>query len=180
MAEIDEAHFFRYAQDPSDAVSRTLGKEPPMRPVVAIRLAHLGETTMRYSALVDSGSERVFAAPGLARELRVDLETAPEVQLGLGGRPRRVRFATVTLHLFKDLLRNDDDPIHEWEADVGFLREWEPPWAVLLGRDGFFNQFTVTMHGGVPGMVVEPWGAFDERFGTVVEEADTSQPRFKP
>lgn len=129
---------------------------------------------MRYSALVDSGSERVFAAPGLARELRVDLETAPEVQLGLGGRPRRVRFATVTLHLFKDLLRNDDDPIHEWEADVGFLREWEPPWAVLLGRDGFFNQFTVTMHGAVPGMVVEPWGTFDDRFGTVVEQADTS------
>jgi hypothetical protein len=52
--------------------------------------------------------------------------------------------------------------------------------AVLLGRHGFFDQFTVTMHGGVPGLAIEPWHTFDERFGTEIDEANLRQPRFRP
>jgi hypothetical protein len=28
----------------------------------------------------------------------------------------------------------------EWEADVGFIAAWEPPWGLLLGQRGFFDQ----------------------------------------
>jgi len=35
------------------------------------------------------------------------------------------------------------------------------------------------MHGGVPAMALEPYQAFDERFGVLIEEADTRQPRFR-
>ena len=91
-----------------------------------------------------------------------------------------VRFATVQLQLYADILQDDALPIAEWDADVGFLSTWEPPYAVVLGRDGFLNQFTMTMQGGVPAFVLESWGAFDGRFGIQIEQADTSQPRFRP
>lgn len=180
MSQIERPYFFRYVEDPSDEISRLLDKELPSRPAVAVRLGHLDEATMRVTALVDSGSERIVAGPGLARSLRLDLRGAPEGLIGLGGGQRRVHFQSVRIELFENLLVNDDAPIDEWDADVAFLAEWEPPWAVLLGRDGFFNRFTVTLHGGVPGMVLERWDAFDQRFGVVIEEADISQPRFRP
>jgi hypothetical protein len=129
-------------------------------------------------ALMDSGSERCFASPALARSLRLDLRDVPSAVIGLGGGARRVQFVTVTLQLFESMLNNEDSPISEWQADVAFLSNWDPPWAVLLGRDGFFDQFTVTMHGGVPAVMLEPWETFDERFGLQIEEADNSQPRF--
>lgn len=176
---IDRPYFFRYAEDAATDISDLLDKAPPQRPVVPVSLAHLGRSTVRVSALVDSGSERVFAAPGLARALQLDLSAAPSGKIGLGGRPRQVRFATVSLRLYEDLLKNDDPEIAEWDVDVAFLTNWEPTWAVLLGRDGFFNRFTVTMHGGVPGMVLEPWETFDERYQRLLVDAETAQPRYK-
>jgi hypothetical protein len=180
VAELDRPYVFRYAEDSADTVAQLLGKPAPVRPVVAVRLSNPPETTYRVVALVDSGSERTFAAPGLARALRLDLASVPEVVIGLGGAPRSVRFVEVTIELFQNLLDDEAPPIAEWRADVGFIREWEPAWAVLLGRDGFFDQFTVTMHGGVPGLAIEPWRTFDERFGTEIDEADLRQPRFRP
>jgi hypothetical protein len=91
-----------------------------------------------------------------------------------------LRFVNVALQLYRDVLTDDEHPLVEWEADVGFLRTWEPTWAVLLGRDGFFDRFTVTMHGGIPAMVLERWGTFDERFGVQIEDAERRQPRFRP
>jgi len=181
MAGAEDRWLFRYTEDPTEQTSKLLGKPNPVRPIVTVSLTHLGETTLRVTALVDSGSERVFAAPALWRELNLDLRSAPETTIGLGGGRRRVRFKTVGIQLYRDLMTSDDKPLTEWEADVAFIMDnWEPPWAVLLGRDGFFNKFTVTMHGGVPAMVVEPWDAFDKRFGIEIADAPTSQPRFRP
>lgn len=179
VSELEGPHFFRYTEDPANEVSDLLGKGPPLRPIVPVRLCYLGETSFRVVALVDSGSERVFAASSLARELNLDLHGALETVIGLGGEPRRVRFKTVRIELFADMLINDDPPLVGWDAEVAFLKEWQPPWGVLLGRDGFFDRFTVTMHGGVPGLVVEPWRAFDDRFGIEIAEANNKQPRFK-
>ena len=92
-----------------------------------VRLAHLGQVTLRAIALVDSGSERVFAAPSMARQLRLDLSGAPEADIGLGGERRRVRFMYVGIQLFRDLLVGNDAPLTDWEADVAFLMDWEPP-----------------------------------------------------
>lgn len=181
MVESGERWLFRYVEDSADASSRALGKPSAVRPIVPVSISYMGETTLRVTALVDSGSERVFAAPTIWRELNLDLSNAPETIVGLGGKPRRVRFKAVTLQLYRDIMTSDDQPLTEWEADVGFITDdWEPPWAMLLGRDGFFNKFTITMHGGVPAMVIEQWDAFDKRFGIEIEDAPTRQPRFKP
>ncbi len=175
------AHVFRYAEDGSDAVAKKLAKPPPVRPVVAVRLVCGQRKTVLHTALVDSGSERVIASRALARELNVPLPSERAVELGLGGAPRRLVFEQVTIQLFRDLMAPGEAPLYEWQADVGFITgDWEPPWAVLLGRDGFFDQFTVTMHGGVPAMALEPWEVFDDRFGVQYEEADNRQPRYKP
>jgi hypothetical protein len=180
LAELDGPHLYRYVDDPADEVSSALGKPKPLRPVVPLSLSHLGEPTPRVEALVDSGSERVLAAPSLARTLNIDLEGAVPVKIGIGGASQMVRFASVELRLYRSLLVDDEDPVVEWTADVGFFSEWRPPYAVVLGRDGFLDRFTMTMHGGVPAFVIEPWSAFDGRFKVQIEQADTSQPRFKP
>jgi hypothetical protein len=180
LPELDKPYLFRYVEDPADVGSVALGKSAPLRPAVAASLGFMGHETPRVNALIDSGSERVFAAPALARQLQLDLDSAVEIPVGIGGAPRKARFATVSIRLFQSPLVNEDAAIVEWAADVGFLRDWDPPWAIVLGRDGFLDQFTVTMHGGVPAVVLESWSAFDERFGVENAEADNSQPRFKP
>ncbi|MCU4187514.1 hypothetical protein K6U06_24365 [Acidiferrimicrobium sp. IK] len=183
MAEPDPsaAHIFRYLDDGNDLVAQQLGKPAPVRPVVAVRLQYGNHRTLVHSALVDSGSERVIASRVLARELNIPLPQERAVELGLGGRTRQIVFDQVTIQLFRDLMHPGDEPLYEWQADVGFiLNDWEPPWAVLLGRDGFFDRFTVTMHGGVPAMAVEPWATFDDRFGVQYQEADNEQPRYQP
>lgn len=180
MAPLAGRHLFRYMEDPADELATKLGKPPPLRPVVSVRLSHLARSTPLCVALVDSGSERTLAAPGLARVLSVDLTNAIEGSLGIGGRPRHVAFTTIHIELCEDLFKSGQRPISEWDADVGFLTSWEPAWPVLLGQDGFFNEFTITMHRSARALVVEPWEAFDDRFGVQIEQTDTSQPRFQP
>jgi hypothetical protein len=136
-------------------------------------------TSTKILALVDSGSERCFAAPGLAREIGVSLNHAVEVTVGLGASPRRVHFCDVEVELFGDLF-GEVQPIGSWVAPVGFLTDWTPTWPVLLGQKGFFDQFTVTMHRSVPALVVEPWETFDERFGVRLETVEVVHPRFNP
>jgi hypothetical protein len=131
-------------------------------------------------ALVDSGSEHTLASPALARALNFNVEDGVQGNIGIGGGFRPVAFTTVHLELYKEVFRSGQTPLSEWDAEVGFLRSWEPPWAVLLGQVGFFDQFTVTLHRSAHALVVENWQAFDDRFGVIIEEADTSQPRFKP
>ena len=131
------------------------------------------------TALVDSGSERTLAAPGLARAIGVEPDRAREIRIGIGGEWRRVRFADVTIRLYQDVLDDDSPLLTEWQAEVGFFSSWEPPWAVVLGQTGFFDKFTVTMHRGVPALAVEPWDAFDDRFGVEVADVDVRQPRFR-
>ncbi len=69
-------------------------------------------------ALVDSGSERIFASPALAGALSLDLSDAIEVRIGLGG---GTRIKEVTIQLYRDVLTQEGEPIEEWRADVGFL-----------------------------------------------------------
>jgi hypothetical protein len=68
----------------------------------------------RVAALVDSGAERTFAAPWLARAVGVDLQNAPEILVGLGGASRRVRFADVTLRL----IAPDGTSTVEWRSQT--------------------------------------------------------------
>lgn len=173
-----EPWIFRYVEDPSDETAKKLGQPAPLRPAVAVRLVGKHRAP-RVLALVDSGSERVLAAPGLARAVGVDLAGAPETEIGIGGEWRRIRVAEVTIQLYRTIFDDHEDHLTEWRTDVGFFSSWSPAWAVVLGRAGFFDQFTTTMQGAIPAMAVEPPERFDERFGIEIEAVDTRQPRFK-
>ena len=67
-----------------------------------------------------------LAAPWLARAIGVDLHGSPEIRVGLGGATRRAGFADVTLRL----IAPDGTAAVEWQADVGFIESWEPPWGL--------------------------------------------------
>ena len=146
---------------------------------MAVRLLAQYEAT-RVLALVDSGSERTLAAPGLARAIGVDLSDAPETEIGIGGGRRQIRVAEVTLQLYQDVLDDDAPALDEWRAEVGFFNVWEPPWGIVLGRRGFFDRYTVTFHGGIPAFAIEKYDAFDARFGVELADAEERQPRFRP
>lgn len=83
MSDLDGPVLFRYTEDAADDVAHRLGKRTPVRPTVAVRLCSGSTRTSRVLALVDSGSERVFAAGALARAMNLDLEGVPEVTIGL-------------------------------------------------------------------------------------------------
>lgn len=174
-----QSWIFPYLEDPADAAAHRLGQSAPLRPAVIVRLSDRFPST-RIAALVDSGSERCYAAPGLAREIGVSLDNAVEVEIGLGGETRMAQFVEVGIELFPSVFGGAEPPIATWRAEVGFLETWTPAWPVLLGQKGFFDQFTITMHRSVPALAVEEWEAFDDRFGVQVETVDIRQPRFRP
>ncbi|MBW3663200.1 MAG: hypothetical protein KY469_08890 [Actinobacteria bacterium] len=65
----------------------------------------------------------------------------------------------------------DEPPLTEWSAEVGFFTQWEPPWGVVLGQQGFFDRFTVTMSRLALALALEDRDVFDARF----EDAATGQ-----
>jgi hypothetical protein len=180
LASLDGPRLFRYMEDPADELAKTLGHGPVLRPTVPIRLSYLGNATPTLVALVDSGSERTLAAPSMARVLNVDLTNAPTGVIGIGGAPRQVSFSMVHLELFDRHFSSEAAVVAEWDANVGFLRSWEPAWAMVLGQNGLFNEFTVTMHRSAHVLVLEDWNAFDMRFGVRTEQMSNNQPRFQP
>jgi hypothetical protein len=122
-----------------------------------------GPEEATFLALVDSGAERVLAAPGIARQIRVTPDRHHAEPLKIGGEIRMVQPAEVTLRLSPE----PGLPGMEWRAEVGFFSEWtSAPWQVLLGQVGFFNQFTVTFSRHALQLAVEDVETFDERFDT--------------
>ena len=155
---------YPYVEDPHSSGIYEPGNVV-LRPVLEIELLGPALTQdddpPRVAALIDSGAERTFAAPWLARAIGADIHNAPEIRVGLGGSTRRVQFAQVTLRLFDP----DRTTSIEWQADVGFIDSWEPPWGLLLGQRGFFDQFTVTLNRYAQAFAIESIDTFDERFG---------------
>ena len=142
-------------------------ERPILRPVVAVSLSSVldDEQTPKMLALVDSGANRVLAGPGLGRLAGVDPGSARTETIGIGGNHRSVYFGTVQIRLFAHASSIDEPAVAEWEQEIGFLKEWEPPWGVVLGQQGFFDRFTVSMNRYAQALAVEPVERFDERFG---------------
>ena len=143
-------------------------QRPVLRPLVRVRLIGTCASD-REQALVDSGSEHIFADRWLAElaELAgIDL-THPhhEATIGLGGHFIDIAFVNVTMRL--QHLGTDEEDFVEWETEVGFPDTWRAPWPVVLGQHGFFDRFTVNMHRAAAMTAIEDWDAFDCRFGTV-------------
>ncbi len=66
-----------------------------------------------------------------------------------------VEFADASLRLLAPGNAGDDVFV-EWQAEVGFLKQWRPTWPMLVGQVGFFDQFTVTMSRFALNTAVEP------------------------
>jgi Aspartyl protease len=134
------------------------------RPVVPVALVGTDVSNTVY-ALVDSGCSHVLAAPWLADAAGIDPKASGrELLLGIGGSSVKVEFADASLRLFAPGDAGDDVFV-EWQAEVGFLKQWRPTWPMLVGQVGFFDHFTVTMSRFALHTSVEPLRVFDERFG---------------
>jgi hypothetical protein len=131
-----------------------------LRPAIQVALAGpFGPTNMVYG-LVDSGAEHTYAAPWMPQTVGVTPDPDTEIFVGIAGGERRVRFADTTVRLMAP--GGVEDIFFEWVAPVGFLMDWEPPWMMLLGQRGFFDEFTVSLRR--PVLAVEHKHVFDERF----------------
>jgi hypothetical protein len=115
-----------------------------------------------FLALVDSGAERVLAAPGVARQIGVTPDEDHPVPLKIGGETRLIHPADVTLKLAP----SPGQAGVEWQAEGGFFNAWtSAPWQVVLGQVGFFDQFTITFSRQALRLAIEQVESFDERFG---------------
>jgi len=154
---------FPYVEDVTSGATHPTGRIV-YRPVISITLVgtELGDDATLF-ALVDSGAERVLAAPGVARQIGVDPDPNNSVSLKIAGETRLMRPAEVTLRLPPE----PEPPGVEWQAEVGFLSAWTvAPWQVILGQVGFFDQFTVTFSRHALQLAIEPAEVFDERYST--------------
>ncbi|HLG66360.1 MAG TPA: retropepsin-like aspartic protease [Acidimicrobiales bacterium] len=136
---------------------------------MAVRMKGARLGSQNVAALVDSGADHVLAAPWIAQDIGIDPDPNRETTLGIGGGPRRVRFADVTVHLLPPAVTvtgggYDPSEIHEWQAEVGFFTQWEPPWSIVLGQVSFLDRFTVTFSRHAQALAVDDVSAFDDRY----------------
>jgi hypothetical protein len=126
------------------------------------------------------------AAPWIAQDIGVMPDSGREIMLKIGGSPRRVRFADVTIQLLppeRGLFEGGYDPaeVHEWQVQMGFFTEWQsPPWNVVLGQVGFFDKFTATFNRDSQALAVSDLGQFDEWFPPAAARPLPPEPRFTP
>jgi hypothetical protein len=138
------------------------------------------------AALVDSGCDHVVAAPWIAQDIGVTPDPKREIRVRIGGAPRTVRFADVSLRLLPPETPlaeggHSRQDAHEWDAEVGFFTQWEaPPWSILLGQVGFFDQFTLTFNRESQALAVTALDEFDKQFRQGPTVAPINAPRFRP
>lgn len=154
---------FPYDEDVSSGPTHPTGRIV-YRPIISITFVgtELGDDATLF-ALVDSGADRVLAAPGIARQIGVDPDSDRAVPLKIAGETRLASPADVSLRLAPE----PGLPGMEWQAEVDFLSAWTgAPWQVVLGQVGFFDQFTVSFSRYGLQLAVEDVGTFDQRHGT--------------
>jgi hypothetical protein len=108
------------------------------RPVVDVWLEGLDLTGL--ACLLDTGALRTRFSAELAGLAGIELAGAPTERFSVGGQIIEGASARVTLRM----KAGDDE--HQWDAPVWFCDPW--PFAFqLLGLDGFFRHFRVTIAG---------------------------------
>jgi hypothetical protein len=113
------------------------------RPVVNVAVAH-DEVTVAL-ALCDTGALHNRFAGWVADDIGLDISGIEPEAIGVGGQHLMARTATVSLHVGD----------HTWEAPVSFCDPW--PWNYqLLGQEGFFRWFEVTVRAADRELVVLP------------------------
>ncbi len=143
-----------------------------MRPAAEARLVGPWGQGQKVFALFDSGSDYTLAAPWMAMEVGIDIETGIEARVQVGGKPRGIRLVQTTVRLCPPTYNAGGHPCDEghslsWVAEVGFFTNWEaPPWLLILGQIGFFDQFTVVMNRYAQAVAIEPLHFFDDTYGS--------------
>ncbi len=65
-----------------------------------------------------------------------------------------------------------------WTAEVGFFEQWDdPPFSVILGRTGVFDQITVVMSRHTQATVIESQGYLDATYGVTMSPYPHDPPR---
>jgi hypothetical protein len=111
------------------------------RPIIQVTLRNPRETTapvIAYEALVDSGSDRNIFPAELASIIGIDLtetENVRDISGVVASEQRRVYF-----HPIEIMLGGRDAP--SLLTQVGFMTDFTNIGYGLLGRRGFFNQFS--------------------------------------
>jgi hypothetical protein len=162
---LPEDFCWRYGYEEEGRASNASPLGPIYRPVVPIQfVGPNGPSAAVHLALVDSGANSIMTPEWVAMELGIELDDDRSTSVGLGGKPRRVRYAAATLRLLPPSNLDDEEPV-EWETDVGFMDWGDPPWMVILGQRGFFDTFTVTMSQFSQQLAVHRVQHFDDLYG---------------
>lgn len=86
--------------------------------------------------------------------------------MGIGGDTVKAHFLDASMRLHPP--GGTIDEFEEWPVEIGFVHQWRAPWQILLGQVGFFSRWTVTIQRDAQALAVEPYEAFDERFGELL------------
>jgi hypothetical protein len=168
VTEPDFPWIYSYQEEKRSPASFII--QPLMRPIVILRFCGEWMAENNVAALVDSGCDHVLAARWIAQEIGVTPDPNRELPLQLGGGTKIARFADVTINLLPpdiELQEGGYDParVRSFQTPVGFLSDWpSPPWSVVLGQNGFFDQFTVSMSRYSQAIAVSDVSDFDGRY----------------
>jgi hypothetical protein len=111
------------------------------RPIIPITLRNPRDRhapAIGYLGLVDSGSDRCIFSSQIAQLLGIDI-TATEEVVYIGGVVAGER-RPIYLHVIEIEVGEFDGPIYS--TLVGFMPDFSQSGQALLGRRGFFDQFT--------------------------------------
>ena len=132
-----------------------------LRPVVPLRFVGPDETRSdSYEALIDSGAENILTPDWVASSLGLELD-GEQTPIRIGGAVRSTRFCDVDI-----VIEGPDGNTVRWRTPVGFMAWPDPPWMVILGQSGFFDQFTVCMSRLAQNAALHHRDHFDLTYGT--------------
>ena len=118
-----------------------------------------GSRSDPYEALIDSGAENILTPDWVASTIGVNLG-GEETPIRIGGSVRSTRFGDVDI-----VIEGPDGNAVRWRTTVGFMAWSEPPWMVILGQTGFFDQFTVCMSRLSQAAAIQHRDHFDLTYG---------------
>ena len=112
------------------------------RPIILVTLrnprASSSAPGIRYEALVDSGSDRCIFSAEIGELLDIDI-TATDKVMHVGGVVAGQR-RPIYMHPVE--IQIGDDRAPSFEVQVGFMPDFSKSGHGLLGRNGFFDQFS--------------------------------------
>lgn len=132
---------------------------PVLRAVVGVGTPG---SAARFAGIIDTGGPITVVAREVLTTGGDPIATGESARLRLGGATNQVPLVELTLEIRPPRERSDNSPV-AWRSVVAVLHPWpHQGTAVILGRTGFLDTFTVTF--GPSGFAIEPATVFGQRF----------------